>query len=346
MLGRLLLLVGLLGLTGWNVTRSAGLDQARRAYVRGDLVPCLQQDAGPSLPPSLEPRGGTAGGTVPEPARFLRLRRVVLSPRGPLSLDDLQIRAYGLVRGNQRQQAIQAYEEILARWPDNVTALRRLAAVQLSENNIPQLETLADRLIRSPGGAAIGYTLRGVVAHNDRNYEQAVAAFEHVLELDPELRVMPLPHSLFWSNLADDLIKIGRVDDVKGYLTRALAGTSDVPLMNTLGRAHHLGGSFDEAERCFRQAAEWEPTSYLPRLNLGKVELQRHRFEAARAHLEAALKLKPRQADVLYALGTVYRLLDRPADAAHAEAVLKEVRSQPPPAAPRSAKDPWPQHAL
>ena len=149
---------------------------------------------------------------------------------GTLSLDDLQIRAFGLVRGNHRQQAIQAYEEILARWPDNITALRRLAAVQLSENNIPQLLALADRLIQSPGGAAIGYTLEGVVAHNDRNYERAITAFEHVLELDPELRVMPLPRSLFWSNLADDLIKIGRFDDVQGYLTRALARHAGCPV--------------------------------------------------------------------------------------------------------------------
>ena len=129
------------------------------------------------------------------------------------------------MRGNQRQQAIQAYEEILARWPHNITALRRLAAVQLSENNIPQLEALAERLKQSPGGAAIGYTVEGIVAHNDRNYERAVAAFKHVLELDPELHVMPLPRSLFWSHLADDLIKIGRFDDVRSYLTRALASS-------------------------------------------------------------------------------------------------------------------------
>ena len=90
-----------------------------------------------------------------------------------------------------------------------MTALRRLAAVQLSENNIPQLEALAERLIRSPGGAAIGYTLRGVVAHNDKNREGAIAAFEHVLEVDPDLRLMPLPHQTFWSYLAEDLIKIG-----------------------------------------------------------------------------------------------------------------------------------------
>jgi tetratricopeptide (TPR) repeat protein len=346
LLGRLLLLIGLLALTGWNVTRSNGLDQARQAYARGDLVSCLQRTLAHLSRRPWSREAALLAARCLSRLDFPDSAESYYHRAGPRSLDDLQIRAFGLVRGNHRQQAIQAYEEILARWPDNITALRRLAAVQLSENNVPQLETLADRLIQSPGGAAIGYTLQGVVAHNDRNYERAVSAFEHVLALDPELRVMPLPRSLFWGNLADDLIKIGRVDDVRDHLTKALASTPDAQLMNTLGQAHYLGGSFDEADRCFRQAADWEPTSYLPWLNLGKIDLQRHRFEAAKTHLETALKLMPRQADILYALVTVYRLLDRPADAAHAETVLKDVRSQPAAAAPRSAKDPWPQHAL
>ena len=221
MLGRLLLLIGLLALTGWNVTRSNGLDQARQAYARGDLVACLQRTLDHLSRRPWSREAALLAARCLSRLDFPDAAESYYHRAGPLSLDDLQIRAYGLVRGNHRQQAIQAYEEILARWPDNVTALRRLAAVQLSENNIPQLESLADRLIQSPGGAAIGYTLQGVVAHNDRNYERAVTAFEHVLELDPELRVMPLPRSLFWSNLADDLIKIGRFDDVKELLDQS-----------------------------------------------------------------------------------------------------------------------------
>src|SRR5689334_13166296 len=40
--GALVLLVGLLALTAWNVTRSAALARARQAYARGELVPCLE----------------------------------------------------------------------------------------------------------------------------------------------------------------------------------------------------------------------------------------------------------------------------------------------------------------
>jgi len=71
---------------------------------------------------------------------------------------------------------------------------------------------------------------------------------------------MPLPHQIFWSYLAEDLIKIGRTDEAGRYLTRVLNEAPDAP--------QH--GLLDEAERCFQQAAEREPDNYLPRYSLGK----------------------------------------------------------------------------
>jgi len=344
LVGCVLLLAGLLALTGWNVTRSNGLDQARTAYARGELATCLQRTLDHLSRRPWSREASLLAAHCLSQLDFADSAESYYRRAGPLSLNDLQIRAFGLARGNHRQQAIQAYEEILARWPDNITALRRLAAIQLSENNIPQLLALADRLIYSPGGAAIGYTLDGVVNHNDHNYERAIAAFEHVLQLDPELHLMPLPHSLFWSNLADDLIKMGRFGDVQGYLTRALASTPDAALMNTLGRAFSLGGSFDEAERCFRQAAEWEPKDYLPHYHLGQVELQRHRPEQARQHLEAAHRLAPLRIDVLYSLVVAYRLLRLPDETARIEKEIAHLRERSKLA--RNPKDPWPPYAL
>jgi tetratricopeptide (TPR) repeat protein len=257
----------------------------------------------------------------------------------------LQIRAYGLVRGNHRQRAIQAYEEILARWPDNVTALRRLAAVQFTQSNTPEMLKLADRLIQIPSGAAIGYTLQGVVQHNDKNYEQAAAAFERVLELDPELRVMPLPRPLFWNHLADDLAGSGRLADVIRYLTRALEKAPDAELMYKLGRAYFLRGALDEAEQCYRQAAEWNPDDFRFHLHLGKVELQRKHFDTALKHLDKARALAPRQTDVLNSLSLVYRQLGRTTDADRLQKTINQWREQP--AAPaRSPHAPWPRHAL
>jgi tetratricopeptide (TPR) repeat protein len=340
----LALLIGLLALTAWNLTRSHALATARQFYARGDLVASLQHALD-----HLERR--------PWSHEASRLAALCLSRldyadaaesyyqhAGTLDLNDLQTRAFGLVRGNHRQRAIQAYEEILARWPDNVTALRRLAAVQLSENNVPQLLGLAERLIAIPEGAAIGYTLRGMVAHLDVNREGAVEAFEHVLELDPDLQLMPLAPKAFWSYFTEDLIRIGRLEDASRYLNRLLAEDPDASLMISLGRAYFLQGRLDEAERCYRQAAEWAPESYRPYEGLGKLELQRHRLEAARTHFETARKRAPARVDVLYSLAVVYRLLQRPDDAQRLEKEIARLRERPKPA--HDPKDPWPRYAL
>jgi predicted Zn-dependent protease len=105
-------------------------------------------------------------------------------------------------------------------------------------------------------------------------------------------------------------------------------------------------GEFDPAGRL----SEWikggfpEPDNYLPRYRLGKIELQRHRLEAARQHLEAARQLAPRQVDVLHSLGTVYRLLGQPADADRIDRAISQIRERSKPA--RNPKDPWPRYAL
>jgi len=339
-----ILLIGLLALTAWNVTRSEALTQARQFYTRGELPTCLRYSLDHLRRRPWSREAALLVARCLSRLDFANAAEPYYQRAGELDLNDLQTRAFGLVRGNHRQRAIQAYEQILVRWPENVTALRRLAAVELSENNIPQLEALAERLIHIPGGAAIGYTLRGVVAHNDKNREGAIAAFERVLEVDPDLRLMPLPSRTFWAYLAEDLIKNGRTDDACRYLTRVLGEAPDAPLMNTLGQAYLLQGSFDEAERCFQQVAEWEPKSYLPSYNLGKIELQRHRLEAAQQHFEAARQLAPRQLDVLRSLVTIYRLLGQTANAARIDSAIREIRERSRPA--RNPSDLWPRYAL
>jgi tetratricopeptide (TPR) repeat protein len=326
------------------MTRSSELLQARQAYARGELAGCLQHalDHLHRQPWNRETK--LLAARCLSQLDYANAAEPYYQRAGALDLNDSQIRAFGLVRGNHRQRAIQAYEEILTRWPDNVTALRRLAAVQLTENNIPQLEALADRLINSPGGIAIGYTLRGAVAHNEKNREGAVAAFTRVIEVDPDLRSMPLPRQAFWSYFADDLIKIGHLEDVTRYLNKVLTEAPDAALMNTLGQAYALQGMVDEAKRCYRQAIEWAPTNYLPYCRLGEIELQQQRPEEALKYLQTARKLAPRQLGVLYNLAAAHRLLKQPVEADTIDKLCKQIGESAKSA--RNPKDPWPRYAL
>ncbi len=87
------------------------------------------------------------------------------------------MRAFGLVRGNQREKAIAAYHEIFERRPDDVLALRREAGVLISQGMRNEAMRLAERLIQIPAGEVIGYTLTGVINHDLGEPELAVAAF-------------------------------------------------------------------------------------------------------------------------------------------------------------------------
>jgi tetratricopeptide (TPR) repeat protein len=332
-------------LTAWNVTRSEALEEARRADARGDLVHALQ-----GALDHLGRRPWSRDAARLAARCFSRLDRAddaepYYRRAGELSLDDLHVRAYGLVRGNHRLRAIRAYEEILARWPDDVLALRRLAGVQMTQTDYKAALELADRLVRIREGAPIGYALRGTIEHERKNREEAVAAFERVLEVDPDLRMMPLPHRLFWSDLANDLMVLGRPGEAARLLTRALAREPDLPLMSLLGQAYDQDGNTAEAERCYRQAAEWDPKDFVARLHLGRHALHRGRLDEALAQLERATELAPRHVEALSLLALAYRGLGRPADADRVQERLRRARADEQ-APPRPSNVPVPRYAL
>jgi tetratricopeptide (TPR) repeat protein len=338
-------LVGLLSVTAWNLTRSSAIVEARRAYVRGDLAVGLALALGHL---DRQPWSGEAAllaANCLSRLDYSGLAAAYYRRAGNLGLNDSQVRAYALARGPNPELAIPAYNEILARSPENVTAMRRLAAVLLSQNKGDDLLKLAERLDQISNGAVIGSTLRAVVYHNDKIPQQAVAAFERVLELDPELREMPLPRNLFWTQLADDLSSSGRIDDARRYLTRALSNSPDASLLNILGQTYFLQGMLDDADRCFRQAAELAITDHLSYLNLARVAILRHEQEEALKQLDHARSLAPRRYSVLYTLASVYRQLGRSAEANQVEASLEQLREQPASQA-SVANASWPSYSL
>ena len=75
---------------------------------------------------------------------------------GPLELDDTQVRAHGPAQADEPERAAEVYEEILARWPDDVLALKRLAAVRMGLKQWRQVLELADRLIAMPAEEVAG----------------------------------------------------------------------------------------------------------------------------------------------------------------------------------------------
>ena len=97
-------------------------------------------------------------------------------------------------------------------------------------------------------------------------------AFGRVVELDPELRSMPLPKAVFWGTYADDLLGVSRPTDVIRLLSRALGESPDAGTLELMGRAHLSLSQFDEAERCWKRALELNPNLFPVHLHLGRLE--------------------------------------------------------------------------
>jgi tetratricopeptide (TPR) repeat protein len=347
--GRVVLLAStvilLLIATAWNVTRSEALAEAERAYARVDLPGCLQHALD-----HLERRPWSHEAALLAARCLSRLdyadqAEPYYRRAGRLSLNDQQIRAYGLVRGPHPESAIPIYREILRLEPDNVTAMRRLAAVLLARNDKDQLLELADRLDRAPSGQVIGAMLRGTVYHNDQNPQRAVASFEQVLRLDPEFREMPASRQLFWDQFTDDLIECGRIEDAGRFLEQALAAGPNAELTDRLGYTYFLRGDLDEAGRCYRRAAESDRSLYRPHLNLAKLALQRRDRDEALRELNQARLLAPRRYAVLYSLALLYRQLGQTAEANKIQDEIQELREAAA-TAPRMPAPRWPRYAL
>ncbi len=299
----------------WLGTRFDPLGRAQAAYDRHDYRVALRaardhlqtwpRDQRAAL---MSARCLTRLGRVPEAEDYYRRA-------GALEADDLQSRAYGLVRLNEPTQAAEVYERLLKLRPNEVLALKRLAAVHMGLKQWPKVLALSERLSAIPSEEVAGSTMAGIGHHESKHYSQAIASFERVLQLDPELKVMPLPASLFWNNFALDLMGQGRSSEARAYLSRALTHGDDAGLMELVGLTYHLEGKPEQAERCWRQAVNWDPGNVDAWLELGRLAMNRKQWNEAVSILEPVVARAPEMVEPVYSLSLAYRQLGKTAEA-------------------------------
>lgn len=247
---------------------------------------------------------------------------------GALGIGDLHDRAYGMIQTQQPRRAADLYGEILTRDPDDALALKRLAAVLMGLKRYAKLPEIANRLMTVPGEEVAGRTLAGIGHHVDRHYPEAAEAFLKVLDIDPELKSMPLPATLFWNHLAIDLLAQGRFADARTYLIRGLADTQDAGLTELLGTTYHQEGRPDQAEHYWRLAVERDPSQPDAWLDLGQLAIARRRPEEAVGLLTRASELAPDMVEPFQNLIVAYKMLDKPEEAERFRKIADELRAR------------------
>jgi tetratricopeptide (TPR) repeat protein len=333
-------LAGLLGVTYWHAQGSPLLDKAREAEQKSDFVTALRlaREHLASRPWSHEADGIAA--RCFSRLDFAEEAEPYYHSAEPLGLEDLHYRAYGIARANLRDRALEIYEQILKRDPEDASALSMAAAVLITQSRWDAAKALARRLIAARADRAMvykpivsttahwtlrqsevssvpamGFALLAMVHHGFREYEAAVAAFERVLELDPGLRSAPVVPTVFWGDFAQDLTLAGRSMDAIRHLTPVTGELAEPTLFDRLGQAYLQQSLFDDAEASWRQALEINPNHFPSLLNLGRLDLKRSRPQAAMKSLEHAARIAPESYELVYAMSLAHQQLGNEAEA-------------------------------
>lgn len=243
-----------------------------------------------------------------------------------LSTADLHVRALGLARSNQREQALAAYREILESHPNDPLALQRASTLEWTEGELYKAYELATRLAKTQEGAIAGLTLQGTLHHEADHPREAVSFYEQVLKRDPQLRQLPIAESVFWKEFAEDLLRSGRAGESRGYLSDAAVRFNDPILYNLLGLSHEAMEEIPAAEDAWRLANQLDPTSGQPLKNLGRTALQRGSLADAERLLRASLERDPSSYEANYLMSLTLRRQGRLDEAKQYLTKAQEIR--------------------
>jgi tetratricopeptide (TPR) repeat protein len=335
--GWLAVQVVILASLGWityrNASDSPSLVQAAEAERRGDFPSALRAATEhlARRPWSREARRIFA--RCLSRLDFAEMAEREYAAAGPLTVEDLRYRAYGLTRVNLRERAVRAFDDLLARQPDDIASLRLQAGVLLSMARWDDVTAIGRRLAAMPDAPAtfdapvmvgnhwtlrprevasvrvIGATLEAMGMHNKGEPDEAVVAYEAVLALDPDFRSVPIDRRLFWSQYGQDLLSVGQAARLLGLLAIEDSGQSDAVLVGLRAQAHAQLGAVEDAANSWRRVLALVPDSPQALRSLGRIASGRGDHTEAARLLSRAEQIAPGSLEAAYHLGLAYRRL-------------------------------------
>lgn len=155
------------------------------------------------------------------------------------------------------------------------------------------------------------YNNRGLILKERRQNEDAIAAFEQAIAIDPNLA------SALW-NYSDLLLQLERdLDRSDALLVRAFAGGLPEGRKYLIGRAigYQRTGSASRSLRLLEQAVGAKPDDVELRLFRGRYRIEAQNCEGALEDFEAAIALQPQNAVPYASAGIAEMCLGREEDA-------------------------------
>ncbi|MDV7338010.1 sulfotransferase [Terasakiella sp. A23] len=189
-------------------------------------------------------------------------------------------KAERLAKGGKFAEAIQSYQDILARFPKNESVKAKLSDVQtifyenspqhaqrvqalLNSANKKSAETVlseVNALINALPFLSLLHNVSGVFLARTGQFEKAIAAYQKALSLDPLFKDCEDNLANAYSNFSTRLVSEGKFEEALGALEKAVAGKdSFFEAYNNMANVHYILGDKEKAESAIRKSLSINP---------------------------------------------------------------------------------------
>ena len=191
-------------------------------------------------------------------------------------------------KAGRHDEAEQAYRRLLKAFPNNVDAMRLLAAIVASRSDSEEPEALLRKAVSLAPDYALAFLDLGRIYQEQFRYAEALDCFQRVIRLQPASAKPQFA-------LASTLAPVGRTDDALAAYRRVLElQPNHAGALLGLGHTLKTLGRQDEAIKAYRECIRARPDngeSYWSLANLKTYRLTQDDIQAMRAALAQGDKL-------------------------------------------------------
>jgi len=276
--------------------------------------------------PMQESRSLLEQGKLPEAEKIMREYLEVHNS----SADAHFLLGYILFKEENAKSSLAEYTEGAKYRKPTAAELEVVASDYVLLKDYPDADKWFSKAVEWNPKDALGWYYLGRTKYNENRFEEAIAAFEQCLKLEPQ-------NVKAEDNLGLSYEGLNRYDEAMAAYRAAIDWQKDAPVKNA-GPLLDLGGLLVDTDRSeegvpwLLEAERLSPEDYKVHRQLGKAYAHLDQLEKAGPELEKAADLAPENAPVHFMLAQVYRrqgLLDKAKTESDRYAALTGTKSTP-----------------
>lgn len=200
---------------------------------------------------------------------------------GGATIEDLRAWSRAFLMTEQWSLAIPLLERVLQMEPENADALYEITACRVRLGLFEQALESAQRFAQLPGQESRGHMFVGAILRDLGKDAEAAAAYQTVLQYDPQAESLQSPAADFFLQYGQTLLKLGKPEESLEPLKRSAAARETSEVLFELGNAAMQLHRLDDANTAWKRALVVDERHIEAREALARTALQQNQAQQA-----------------------------------------------------------------